>query len=139
MLCDFSPDGFSFALGKGRTLGHSVVAVRVVALNLVVTQDLRAAHFSVVADELHRHKFLFYLFLDADKARLGAHHRALPCLFRELVQAHLVEATVALFTLPGLDQNSLAQCAKQVLAHLLRPSKNVPSVHRKRHSLEVYL
>ena len=139
MLCDFSPDGFSFALGKGRTLGHSVVAVHVVALNLVVTQDLGTAHFSVVTNELHRQKFLFYLFLDADKSRLGAHHRALPCLFCELVQAHLVEATVALFTLPRLDQNSLAQSAKQVLANLLGPTEDVPSVHRKRHSLEVCL
>ena len=139
MLLYVFPYGFGLALRVGDALGDSVVALEIVALNLVVAENLGAAHFGIVAHELHTGKFFLDFLLDRDEAWLGTHHGTLACFLGEFVQADLMKSTVALFALPGLDQDRLTQRTKQILPNLLRAAEHIARVHRERHSFEIGL
>jgi hypothetical protein len=82
----------------------------------------------IVADELHALELLLDLFFYTYEAWFTAHHWALACFFCELVETNLVEAVLALFALPGINENCLAKGAKQFGFNLVA-AYNIFRVH----------
>lgn len=109
MLVNFHAYAFSLAFCVGCTFHGQVLAHLIVCLDLGISKDFLAPQLSILTHELDVLQVLLDVFLDADKPRFFAHERTLPCLFRELVEAELVESVGAFFALPGFDEDALAQ------------------------------
>jgi hypothetical protein len=105
----FLPETLGLADSISLTLNRLEVANLIVMLHLVVAEHLVTAEVFILAHELHLVELLFNFLLDRYEAGFLAHHRALASLFGKLVQTNLMKSLLALFTLPWLDQDSLAQ------------------------------
>ena len=127
---------FRLARDVGITLHGLVVTVLVMVLHFSIAEDLVTPEVLVRTLELHRIQLLLNFLLDRNEAWFLAHHGTLACLLGELVQTHLMEATLALLALPRFHENRLTQRAQQVLRHLVLPN-HVLTVHGETHGLEV--
>jgi hypothetical protein len=113
-----------------------IVAVSIVGLHLRVTQCHWTSERLVLALELHGLELLLNLLLDTHKPRLTALHGALARLLCKLVQADLMEALLALFALPGLDEDGRAEGAEELARHLVLPN-HIFIIESETHSFKV--
>ena len=108
-------------------------------LHLRIAQRNWAAQGLILALELHGVELLLHLLLNADEARLLALHGALAGLLRKLVEAHLMEALLALFALPGLYEDGRAEGAEKVARYptFIPPRYHILTVQCEAHTLEI--
>ena len=103
MLLDVPSNALLFAFNKCFALCGCKLARAIVVLHFLVGQNLLTTEVLIITDKLHILQLLFHLLFNINKARLVAKHGTLAGFFRKFVETDLVEAIMALLTLPRVN------------------------------------